>query len=151
MINYLSDQFAYTEWANHTLFETVADLESKDLQLPRLCAHIVNAQRIWLHRVHHEPAGFKVWDTMPVSESLQKNKESIQEWQDYLQRLPEGGLHQMVRFTSPKGESIEFSVERIIRQLHLHGAYHRGQIAILLRSFTSKIPATDYLKYNLNI
>jgi uncharacterized damage-inducible protein DinB len=52
-----------------------------------------------------------------------------------------------IRYTNMKREEWEYSLEQMVTHLTMHSAYHRGQLATLLRQLGVVPPTTDYLVY----
>jgi uncharacterized damage-inducible protein DinB len=53
----------------------------------------------------------------------------------------------MVHYTNSDGQHFETSVSDILTHVALHGAYHRGQVAHLLRGAGAEPQATDYIQF----
>jgi uncharacterized damage-inducible protein DinB len=52
-----------------------------------------------------------------------------------------------IRYTNLKKEAWEYTLEQMVHHLTMHSAYHRGQLATLLRQLDVVPPTTDYLVY----
>jgi uncharacterized damage-inducible protein DinB len=70
-------------------------------------------------------------------------------WQNYLTplatQLPPGSLDDKVEYRNSKGESWSSRVEDILAHVLLHSAYHRGQIALQMRSSGIEPAYTDFI------
>ncbi len=56
-------------------------------------------------------------------------------------------LTRRVSYVNTKGEAYRNSVQEICMHLLLHSAYHRGQVAQLLRANGGEPAVTDYIFY----
>ena len=52
-----------------------------------------------------------------------------------------------IRYRNLKREEWEYTLEQMVHHLTMHSAYHRGQLATLLRQLDVVPPTTDYLVY----
>ena len=66
-------------------------------------------------------------------------------WSDYLARISEKRIASSFEYRSTEGVRYRDTVEDILTQLHGHSLYHRGQIAMLLRSAGVEPPETDFV------
>ncbi|MGA7513237.1 MAG: DinB family protein, partial [Candidatus Sulfotelmatobacter sp.] len=64
---------------------------------------------------------------------------------DFLSQLPPVGLMETVVYKNTKGEPWTSTVEDIVTHVLLHSAYHRGQIATLVRASGEQPAYTDFI------
>ena len=139
----LKDHFDYDHWANKRLF----DLTRSTLDAPEkasiLASHILNAQRIWISRIHEEDSPLEVWESIPSEKWgywLDRNREDMAA----ILSQKQGNL--VVQYRNSEGKTFRSSQSDILQHMLLHGAYHRGQIAQLIRPMT-EVPYTDFIFY----
>jgi len=53
----------------------------------------------------------------------------------------------VVQYRTTTGAPYENTVEEILTQVLLHGAYHRGQIALLVRQLDGQPAVTDFIAW----
>lgn len=112
-----------------------------------LFAHIMAARWLWLFRfgvVAEAPH-----DIFPNGVSLE-TLDSLAEqmhaaWSTYLDRMDDSQVARVFDYRSLDGPEYRNSVEDILTQLFGHSLYHRGQIALLLRSAGAEPAATDFV------
>src|SRR6266540_4916544 len=112
-----------------------------------LAGHIVAARRLWLFRLGASKEAptdfFPRGMTLP---ELAGRCEGIHAaWSDYLARISEDEITSFFEYRSTEEVRYRNTVEDILTQLHGHSLYHRGQIAMLLRSAGAEPPATDFV------
>jgi uncharacterized damage-inducible protein DinB len=112
-----------------------------------LYAHLVAAEHIWLARLQGSPARVPVWPTLTLDACAELASENHREYAEYLLRLDVSDLDRGVAYTNSAGQSFSSSVEDILLHVCLHGTYHRGQIAELLRQGGDVPESTDYIAY----
>ena len=111
-----------------------------------LLGHIVAARRMWLFRfgVVKENA-----ELFPQETSLSDLPAQLSEmetlWSEHLRRIDDTELARVFEYQSYEGARFRNSVEEILTQLFGHSWYHRGQIAMLLRSIGVEPAVTDYV------
>ncbi|MGH9906988.1 MAG: DinB family protein [Pyrinomonadaceae bacterium] len=111
-----------------------------------LMAHIVAARRVWLYRfgISREPAELfpqyvKLADLPPLLDSMQTA------WSEYLVNLDDAELGRVFEYQSFEGARFRNTIEDILTQLFGHSLYHRGQIAMILRSIGAEPAVTDFV------
>jgi uncharacterized damage-inducible protein DinB len=147
IIAYLRRQFTYNSWANSAVFAGMnAEEPSPQLLRPlQLLAHIVAAERLWLERIQHQPQSLAVWPDFTLSQCELQIAEIANLWDHYLAQLSSTALAQPIAYSNSKGESWTNTVQDVLTHVLFHSAYHRGQIAILIRA-SGRTPAyTDFI------
>ena len=112
-----------------------------------LAGHIVAARRLWLFRLgasKEAPTDFFPRG-MTLPELAGRFEEIHAAWSDHLARISEDEITSFFEYRSTEGVRYRNTVEDILTQLHGHSLYHRGQIAMLLRSAGAEPPATDFV------
>lgn len=112
-----------------------------------LFAHICAARRLWLYRFGATSESPR--DLFPqgvAADSLASLAEEMHAaWSDYLSRLDDAETARVFEYRSIDGGQFRNSIEDILTQLFGHSLYHRGQIAMLLRSIESDPAVTDFV------
>ncbi len=112
-----------------------------------LVAHLVAARELWLFRLGAIAEGPQ--DLFPAVTTLHGVAEDLEAietaWSGYLDRLDDARLVQPLRYRSIEGEWYSTAIVDILTQLFGHSAYHRGQIALLLRQLGLEPPITDFV------
>ena len=111
-----------------------------------LMAHIIAARRMWLYRlgISHEPAELFPRQAV-LSELTEQLREMEAAWQAYLSGLSDSELARVLEYQSYEGARFRNTIEDILTQLFGHSWYHRGQIAMLLRSIGAEPAVTDLI------
>lgn len=112
-----------------------------------MMAHLVVARQAWFYRLGIAPN----WPQTFFPEDaalgqLQADLEAMQRaWSAYLGGLDDAALARVVTYQSTEGPWFRNTVGEILTQLYGHSFYHRGQIAMLIRSLGCEPAATDYI------
>ncbi len=143
------------------LFEYDDEANAKALSAIRACspcpdqeraisvlAHVLVARREWLRRLggiegeptkEFFPKGFAINDLERLLGEVRAS------WQEWLSHLTDAKIRQMIDYTSSDGKRWRSHVEEVLTHVSLHGAYHRGQLAMLVKSAGGEPPATDFI------
>lgn len=143
----LSRLFRYNEWANREALKSLAD--RKAAAPPRsvqLLAHIVAAEWLWLERIQNIGQSHAVWPEWAVDEIEPQMARASQAWRIFLNGCDESALTREFEYTNTKGEHYRNTVGDAAMHVAMHGAYHRGQIAVLARQNGVQPAYTDYIQ-----
>lgn len=151
MVAYFFNLIQYTKESNNSLFESIKENAPHDERILKLAAHIPLAQKIWWHRIQQEPSKISVWETLAIEEIINLNNDTSHNLMQYLNLITESDLSTTLTYHNLAGEIQEKKLETIIQHLAFHASYHRGQIALLLKSYMPNIPSTDYIKFSLEL
>jgi uncharacterized damage-inducible protein DinB len=142
----LSRLFAYDDWANR---EEVARLGAIDAppRAVRLLAHIVGTEWLWISRLRSTKPRFAVWPELTIEQCANELDALRDAWNGYLH---EAVFDIVIAYTNSLGESWTSRVGDVLTHVILHGAYHRGQIAIVVRDGGDEPAYTDYIHCTRN-
>jgi uncharacterized damage-inducible protein DinB len=144
---FFSQAFAYNRYANEKLIQPCLASGTLPPRARAIISHMLQAQYIWVSRINpeFETSGDPWLDTDP-DEWLPANATSFTKISDILDRY-EGAYDRKVHYRNSKGTSFTNTIAEILHHLLYHGAYHRGQLAMLLRDNGEQPPVTDYIFY----
>ncbi len=141
--------FAYDSWANRECLAAMQAAASVSPDTLGRMAHILSAQKLWLQRIMKQPQSMPVWPTATIVDCTVLAGEMSSAWQNYLTRLANqfapGSLDDNVEYRNTKGEPWSSRVEDILTHVLFHSAYHRGQIALQMRSSGFEPAHTDFI------
>lgn len=139
--------FAYDTWGN---LSSLASIRLATLApSSRACAllgHLIGAGKLWLDRLEGRPPWSEVWPSLSLEECEAGFRELDAAWRRYLDSLGVEGLSRTVVYTNSKGERWESTAADILTHVTLHGTYHRGQIALLVRESGNAPAYTDFIE-----
>ena len=135
--------FAYDAWANAESLKSVSEAGAPAPAV-RLMAHVAAAEQLWKGRLHADPAPVVVWPELSVNEIAARLDRLGGMWPGLVAGLDAVELVRSVSYVNSKGEAWSTSVEDILLHVLLHSAYHRGQVAYVLRAGGATPAYTDY-------
>jgi uncharacterized damage-inducible protein DinB len=133
-------------WANRTAIGSIRAAAHPPDRALALMAHIVGAEWLWWARLHQEAARFAVWPTLSLDQMETESSEAGRRWRTYISGFSDGSeLTREVPYTNSQGESFTSAVEDVLLHVVQHSAYHRGQIAMVLRDSGNEPALTDFI------
>ena len=145
LIHHLRRQFEYDAWAHREVLTTIRGSRASVARSLQLLAHIVSAELLWLERLRQEPQSQPVWPEWGLEQCEARSVEVAELWRRYLDALAPEDLTKTVSYKNSKGEPWTSTVEDVITHVLLHSAYHRGQIASLMRASGDTPAYTDFI------
>jgi uncharacterized damage-inducible protein DinB len=143
--SYIARLFTYDHWANREIVDCLSRLERPPERSLNLLAHILSAERLWLERLQQQKQTHLVWPNFTLQQCKLEAEALSGLWTSYLLTLSEGSLSHSVSYKNTKGEIWNSSVEDILMHVVLHSAYHRGQIAVVMRASGVTPAYTDFI------
>lgn len=132
--------FDYDDWANGEEVRHLQTLANPPARAVKILAHIVGTQWLWLGRLRRERKAAIVWPDLTLDQLAQQLEQLRGEWPREFER------DESVSYVNTKGERWTSNAQDILMHVVLHGAYHRGQIAVIVRD-SGAVPAyTDYIE-----
>jgi uncharacterized damage-inducible protein DinB len=111
-----------------------------------LMGHLIAARRVWLFRLGFLKENAELFPGTPDLAALPQQLSAIESlWVEYLNQLTDADLDRAFEYRSYEGQMFRDSVEDILTQMFGHSWYHRGQIAMLLRSIGAEPAVTDFV------
>jgi uncharacterized damage-inducible protein DinB len=146
----------YNTWANKRVLDTVAALDTGQFtrslggsypSVQATLTHIVWAEWVWLERWQgRSPKELFTPEEFPSVSELRNRWCQIQVSQEaFGGSLTAEQLQQVLRYTNRKGEVWEYALWRMLYHLCNHSAYHRGQVANMIRLLGARPVTTDFL------
>jgi uncharacterized damage-inducible protein DinB len=133
-------------WANN---EALRSLREAGAGAPEralsLITHILATEHVWLARINTPDVKPPVWPEWTLEQVERQLEVVSQEWHAIL-NAGETRLMESVEYQNSKGERWLNNVGEVFMHVMMHGTYHRGQIATLLRQSGATPAYTDYIE-----
>jgi len=143
--DYFLRMLAYDRWANHESLNAMRRAGYAEPKAIRLIAHIVSAEELWLERLQRRPQSLAVWPATTMDECASLIDLVADAWQSYLNQLSPDDYNSEVEYRNSKGELWSSRVEDVLQHVLFHSAYHRGQIALQMRTDGFEPVLTDFI------
>ena len=146
--------FGYKAWANAELFARLGELPQGHADALHTCIrtlnHIYVVDRIFRAHLGGEPRPFDATNTKatPPLGQLQSEVAATDAWYtSYVARLAPAALSEVLDFTFTDGDKGRMSREEVLLHVITHGAYHRGNVGLVLMSLSVAPPRDLYTRY----
>jgi uncharacterized damage-inducible protein DinB len=134
-------------WADDLAIGSLRNASRVPPQALEIMAHILGATHVWLTRLQGRPRSVAVWPTLSVEECAALAPELRDAYRRYLDALDEEALERSVHYRNSAGDEYDSKIGDILLHVLLHGAYHRGQVALLVRAAGEEPAPTDYIAF----
>lgn len=146
MIDEIKRLFGYDSWALLREFAALENAENPSAL--RMLAHILAAKDIWLTRLNQQDSSSIATQPELTLDQCRSLAERLdKEHRRFLSGLDEGSLAMTITYKNTKGEEFTTPVGEILTHMAFHSAYHRGQIALLLRQNGDTAVNTDFITF----
>jgi len=151
MSSILPDLVGHMRWADTIVADALASSVRQDDRTRvadpvSVFAHVAATEHLWYSRIRGTPTELAVWPDISVAES----RAIAMRHADLFDEIVAGGgdvLDRIVSYRNSAGRDFRNSVRDIVIHVTMHGSYHRGQIARLVRASGGEPPYTDYIQY----
>ena len=146
----LRSMFEHMAWADERAVAMVAASPdvARDSGAHRFLGHIVAAERVWLLRITGaDSSTHPIWPDWSLERVRSTAEENAQAYRELIANASEEDLTRLVEYRNSQGVAFRTAVADILAQVLLHGSYHRGQIALALRTGSLAPMNTDYITY----
>ena len=148
MNSHLDRLYDHLAWADSLVLDALEKAGEPSEPILRILGHLFSAERIWLMRIRQEDTSKEaVWATLSLAQCCAIAEESRAGFRETIQEATEDRLAALISYRTTKGQPMESSLQDILFHVALHGAYHRGQFAALLRREGMEPVGTDFINF----
>ncbi|MBB6637467.1 DinB family protein [Cohnella thailandensis] len=136
-------------WADRRIMEALDENGTKDKDILKLVRHVAVAEQVWLSRLEGKGSSqYALWEEEDDVGTLKTMfEENERRYRNYIDRLEENRLDDIVEYANQSGVPFRTSVRDILSQVLLHGQYHRGQINRALRQDSAEPVQVDFITF----
>jgi uncharacterized damage-inducible protein DinB len=146
MMDFFRRLFTYDEWAIGRSLGSIDPTNESKAKL--LLSHILLAERIWLIRLRREDSSaIPTFQEFPIAECEKMAAELHDGYIKFIDSLSESDLDRPIIYKNTQGVEFSTPIGEILTHVGLHGAYHRGQIAWLVRENGGTAVNTDFITF----
>ena len=139
--------FDHFEWADRRALQALRTVDPPPEDAVRIFAHILGSEETWLSRLEGRAPTLAVWPEMDLAECERRASEVSGHLHRWVRDVSGPRLNDVIRYRTSTGNEFETRVVDILSHVCLHGAYHRGQIALLVRRAGGEPVATDLVVF----
>ncbi|MEP7075951.1 MAG: DinB family protein [Acidobacteriota bacterium] len=144
MLDFFRKLFTYDKWA---IGRSLGSIDaSRQSAAALLLSHILLAEKIWLTRLRGEDSShIPTFEELRLGECETMADDLCSGYLEFIDSLTEADLARLITYKNTKGIEFITPVREILIHVGLHGAYHRGQIAWIVRAGGGTAVNTDYI------
>jgi uncharacterized damage-inducible protein DinB len=146
-MNHLERLVEHMAWADERALSSLRQCRTPLPAAIGLYSHILGAEHAWLSRILGLEPSVPIWPELSLDESEQLARENVGRLRDLAASLsPEDALRP-ITYRNSAGAEFTTGLEDILLHIAMHGSYHRGQVAALLRAAGDEPAPTDYIQW----
>ena len=146
-MKHLDTLYRHLAWADHRVVESLGRAAVPDPSALELFAHVLGAEHVWLARIHARAPEVPVWPVLDLAGCAALACENADGYAALLRALEPGAEQRVVSYRNSRGDPYATTVEEILLHVAMHGSYHRGQIALLMRAGGAVPAASDFIAF----
>jgi uncharacterized damage-inducible protein DinB len=147
IMNHLAKLIDHLEWADTRVLESLRNCRRPLPAAISLYSHVLGAEHTWLRRISGESPAVAVWPDLSLDECEALARENAATLRQLVASMTAHDLDKAVTYRNSTGAEFTTGFEDILLHAAMHGSYHRGQVAALLRSAGEEPAPTDYIHW----
>jgi len=145
----LKEHFAklvtHLEWADQRVLASLRTASNAPAKALEIYAHILGSEHVWLSRMYGTPPRIAVWPSLTLDECERVTGENVAQLKKVVSALTGDALERDITYRNSAGDQFTSTLEDILTHVAIHGSYHRGQVASLIRAGGDIPSPTDYI------
>ncbi len=147
MLEYFKRLYAHARWADARTLHAIVASEHAPARALEIFAHVLAAEHVWLSRIRGTAPRVAVSPALSIAECDTLMQENHSGYAALLDELDAAGLERPVTARHSSGQEFTSAVRDILTQVAMHAAYHRGQVAALVRAAGDEPQPTDFIAF----
>ncbi len=147
MLGHLRKLIDHLKWADAAALEALRTSPGSDARALTIYAHVLGAEAVWLSRLAGRPSDVAVWPVLSLEQAAALAARNAAELDALLSSLDPDDLGREIDYRTSDGRPFRSRIEDILLHVALHGSYHRGQVALLIRATGGEPASTDYIAF----
>jgi len=141
--------FEHMYWADRkTLGGLRNGLPSAAVRALKVFGHVIAAEAVWLARLHGEDwTSIPIWPEWGIDECAARQEANERGYRAFLETTPDERLESTIDYRSSKGDPFQTAIQDVLMHVAMHGVWHRGQVAMLVREAGGAPVNTDFAPF----
>ena len=137
----------HLEWADKRVLESLRACRTPLAAAINLYAHVLGAENAWISRINSTNPAVEIWPEITLDECEKVASDNVSLMHQLLEETTAEDIARPITYRNSAGAEFTTGLEDILLHVALHGSYHRGQVAALLRSAGDTPNPTDYIQW----
>ncbi len=137
----------HLEWADTRVLASLRACRTPLSAAINLYAHVLGAEQAWISRINGTTPATAIWPEISLEECEKLASDNVVLLRQLLKQTTTEDIARPITYRNSAGAEFTTGLEDILLHVALHGSYHRGQVAALLRSAGDTPNPTDYIQW----
>ena len=137
----------HLEWADERVLGSLRACRTPIPAAINLFSHVLGAEHTWISRINGTIPETPVWPAMTLDQCEQLARGNVASLRRMLDDLTAEDIGRPITYRNSAGTEFTTALDDILLHVALHGSYHRGQVAALLRGSGDTPSPTDYIQW----
>lgn len=146
-LDHLRRLVEHLAWADQRVLESLRHARNASPPAFSLYSHVLGAEHTWLARIMGRAPSVAVWPDLSLDECQSLAERNVESLAEVVNRMEDADRARPITYRNTAGAEFTTALEDILLHVALHGGYHRGQVAALLRSAGDEPNPTDYIQW----
>jgi uncharacterized damage-inducible protein DinB len=146
-MDHLKRLMDHLAWADERVLASLRQARVSHPAAIALYAHILGAEHAWMSRILGTPPVFAIWPQITLDECESQSAENVKALRSFVSTLTPNDRQKQITYRNSAGAEFTTGLEDILLHVALHGSYHRGQVAAILRGAGDEPAPTDYIQW----
>jgi uncharacterized damage-inducible protein DinB len=145
---YFARLIRHADWSNVRVLDALRLTPSPHPRALQLLAHVLSAEHIYHERMtHKDPWPQDFWPDLSLEQCCALVHDNRLQYLAFIEALPEADLDRLIGYRNSQGVVFHTPLKELLTHVALHGAYHRGQIAQVVRQAGGEPVNTDFITF----
>jgi uncharacterized damage-inducible protein DinB len=145
----LKEHFAklvrHLEWADQRVLASLRSAPNAPDKALEIYSHILGSEHVWLSRMYGTPPRLAVWPSLALDACESVAAENVAQLKKVVAAVTGDALERGITYRNSAGDQFSSTLEDILTHVFMHGSYHRGQVAAMIRAAGDTPSPTDYI------
>jgi uncharacterized damage-inducible protein DinB len=145
---YFARLIRHADWANVRVLDALRLTPLPHPRALQLLAHVLSAEHIYHERMtRKDPWPQDFWPNLSLEQCGALVCDNRLQYLAFIEALPESDLDRLIGYRNSQGIAFHTPLKELLTHVALHGAYHRGQIAQVVRQGGGEPVNTDFITF----
>ena len=146
-MRHLERLFEHMVWADRLVLEGLRSHGGSDPRALEYYAHVLGAEHVWVTRIAGRDRDHAVWPALSLDECTALAERNRSDYAAVLAAMGDGDGDREIAYRNSAGDFFVSRLEDILLHVALHGAYHRGQVSLMVRQSGGEPVPTDFIAF----
>jgi uncharacterized damage-inducible protein DinB len=147
LLEWLQRLVQHLAWADARVLEGLRARPPGDAAALEYFAHVVAVEHLWMARIKGMRPEFPAWPTLSLEKCAALAERNRRELESMIAGFEPHDLAREVPYINSAGDAFVSRVDDILLHVMLHGAYHRGQVSLIVRRAGGTPVPSDYIAF----